>query len=455
MRAVGYDLAGMTAMGAYSVQYVPHVRRAAVAADPVLLIVLGLFAGQIVLNVAFVKLSVGLPLKDVALLGLTGLLFLAYNKQTTAFLNAHSGLALVFCSYAALGFSLSLLNDAEIGPTFESFLRLLVQPFLILLCTYVVASVAGLRFVVVIFLASALITGAFAILQTADIGFGWKMRAILGSLQNEPGHITENVAGGIRPPGLSLTPIMFSYHIATAYITAQFLYRRELITSKAYNILVAALTLMALANETRSLLIGMVVHEFLLRCSRLNLKTFLGLAALALVGAIAMLYLESIDSRITSYDDPSAIGRIVLYYYGLQLAADNPFGYGWEFDAASHAWLYWELISGVGRAEAAFRLEIHNAYLSFFIAYGILGVLILVVCTILEPVAIFSAIGFSIAYLINAFFHNGGILMGEAYVWYGFAIFLFVNDHIASRRAHPDDRTLGQPEPTVRRSSST
>ena len=51
-----------------------------------------------------------------------------------------------------------------------------------------------------------------------------------------------------RPFGLSLTAIIFSYHLAAAYITANLLYRKQIIPNRVYGILVVALLAMAAAN---------------------------------------------------------------------------------------------------------------------------------------------------------------------------------------------------------------
>jgi len=382
-----------------------------------------------ILHVSFVKLSVGLPLKDWSLLLLFILIFFAYSRQMIEIVSRLRGLLAVFLALGLFGLALTILNRAGISASIEAVPRMLIQPMLVVICTYALASLYGVRFVAAVFIGSALLTGLFAMMQFVDINFAWKLREILSAIQKEPEALASTVRARERPVGLSLTPIIYSYHLAAAYITANLLYRKGLMPSRRlYHILVGAFMLMAAANGTRSLLIGIMAHEVLRHAGTFRLRSLLSIAVLVAVAIFGLDFLASIGSRVATITDPSAVGRWTLYEYGLQLARDNPFGYGWDFNPGDYAWLYWEQLSDMARAEAAFRLDIHNAFLNFVLIYGLYGVLIVALAALLNPALFLATSYFAFAYLLHSFFHNDGIFLGDDYFWFAYAIFIFIRD---------------------------
>ena len=112
----------------------------------------------------------------------------------------------------------------------------------------------------------------------------------------------------------------------------------------------------------------------------------------------------------------------------MQLVRDKPFGYGWDFNPGDYAWLYWEQLSDMARAEAAFRLDIHNAFLNFMLIYGIYGVLIIALAALFNPALFLATTYFALAYVAHSFFHNDGIFLGDDYFWFAFVIFLYLRD---------------------------
>jgi len=397
------------------------------------LVALALFAFYLVLNTAFIKVSVGLPLKDLVLVALFGLIFVAYNRRVLQFFRRHFAVVGVFLVFAVLGFFLTILNGSELGVATESLLKVIVQPFLILVCTYALSSVVGVRVTAALFACCAGLTGIFAILQSVGLDPAWQVRDFLSNLQSETAHIRAGVKSRARPMGLSLTPIIYSYHLAGAYIAMHFLYRNGLIKRPIYFVLLCAILLMATANATRSLVLGILVHEAIHQLYPFRLNVILAAIALGIVGIVGFAYLDTVGSRLTSVSDASAVGRLMLYDYGLRLAADFPFGLGWGFDPVQYAWLYWEYLSEMGRAEAAFHLALHNACLNFFLAYGSYGVAIIAVLALIRPKTFAAILLFATAYLLHALFHNDGLFLGDDYFWFAFAIFLSVRDARAAK----------------------
>jgi hypothetical protein len=135
-------------------------------------------------------------------------------------------------------------------------------------------------------------------------------------------------------------------------------------------------------------------------------------------------YADAIGSRLVDTADASALGRIALYDFGLRLAADNPFGLGWGFDSAGYAWLYWEHLSDFVNADGVFRLGLHNAYLNFFLVYGLAGTLLAAIVLMYDPRFVFISFLYLFAYIAHAFFHNDGVFIGEYFFWFSFAVIL-------------------------------
>lgn len=343
----------------------------------------------------------------------------------------------VFAGIAILGSFLTIANGRGLGTIVESLLSNILQPLLIFICTCAILRLAGLKFTAWVIIGAGVATGAVALLQFVDFAPAWQLRAWLGRFQGSPSQIEEAVVDRTRPMGLSLTPIIFSYHIATAYIITNLLYRRKLMSPPLYGVLVLAMMGMSAANGTRSLLLAIFVHEVLFSVTRLRLGSFMWLVALAALGTVGLLYLDATDSRVANLDDASAIGRWVLWTFGSHLAMDHPFGFGWGFDPTDYAWLYWEDLSDFGKAEGVFRLAIHNAFLNFFLNFGIYGVTIIAFAAYIKPKKFVAAFFAFTAYFVNAFFHNAGVFVGEYYFWFGFAVFLYVYAEQTARGRSP------------------
>lgn len=374
------------------------------------------------------KFSIGVAAKDAILVGLSGLLFLVYNRQCLEFLNRHAGIYLLFAVLAAIAIPITLLHGSSVDIVGRELLGSVVQPCLVIMCTYVLSVTAGLRFTVGVFLGATALSGVFVVLQYLDFDAAWSARRVLGTLQPQPGHITDLVAGQNRPVGLSFTAIMYSYQLISAYVIGNVLYRHGLMPKKTYVMFVGAVVVISIANGTRSLLIGIALQELLQNPPRMRVSSILGLAVLGVVGFAAYSYLDATGSRVTSVADASAVGRTMLYQFGFRLAGDFPFGIGWGFDPAEMAWVYWDFLSELTRADAAFRLELHNAFLNFYMNYGLFGVVAILVAYYLNPGFFNKVLLYFSSYLAHAFFHNDGFFLTDDFNWFAFAILLFVCD---------------------------
>lgn len=380
------------------------------------------------LYTVFIKLSVGLPVKDMLLLVLLGLLFITYQRTVLDFLDRHVSVMALFAVFTIIGALVTVLNGRPATGIFNSFLRVIVQPFLILSCTYVLTRLVSVRFTAGVFIGMALVTSAFAVLQFAGIEAAWAIQETIARIQGKPQHVLDLIDVQGRPMGLSLTPIVFSYHIASAYVLANLLHRFGYLRAMPYMVLALALLVGAAANGTRSLVIGIILHEVLHNFTKLSLRTLIWSAAIGAVAMIGYFYLETSGSRVVSFSDASAAGRVALYKYGLLLARDHPLGLGWGFNPSELAWLYWEHFSGAAKAASVFHLRIHNAFINFFLTYGILGLVAVGFAFFINPKKFLLIITSFAAYLIHSMFHNDGVFLGDVYFWFSFAVLLYICD---------------------------
>lgn len=403
------------------------------------------------LYTAFTKLSVGLPVRTLVLVFLSGIIFVCYFKESRQFLRKHVEITLAFAALGIIGTILTYLHQRDLGSTLDGLTSNIVQPYLILLSTLMLIKIIGLRTVAWLSLSVAALTGLFALLQFANIEIAWRLREILGEIQNEPAEIQRYVASRDRALGLSLSPIVFSYHIISAYLALNVMYRFGQIRPLFYYGSVFMVLVAFLANGTRSALLAVLASEILMQLRHARLRSVLPVAAIVAIGAAVYFYAEATGSRLAETADASALGRIALYNYGLRLAADNPFGLGWGFDPGGYAWLYWEHLSEFVNADGVFRLGLHNAYLNFFLVYGLAGTLVAAIVLMYDPRFVFIAAFYIFAYMVHAFVHNNGLFIGDYFFWFSFAVILqiFENNGImfgATVAAPPNPVFATQPQ---------
>ena len=392
------------------------------------------------LHVALVKLTVFIPVRTMALFVFVGLLFLVHHRQFVNFTSRYAQIFLVFAVMAFLGGFLAVLQGEQLYSLLEHLLRHIIQPLLILSSVYLAVQIFGLTFVVNAILVFVAMSAAVAILQFLGIELAWDIRRFFGNIQGDPADIKEILRTRGRPLGLLLTPIMFSYHLVSGYVVANLLYRHGLMQPRLYALVTIVALFASAANGTRSLVLGILIHECLQFVLRGRLSSYAWLTALA-VGAVGgFYYLEAIDSRLVSVEDASAVSRVVLLKFGLQLFLNNPFGYGWGLNPGDHAWLFWELLSDLPKATAIFRLGIHNAFINFLLKYGIFGLSVFALLAALNLRKTFALLVTFLAYFINALFHNAGVFVGDIYFWFAFAIFLHLYETRFDVSFHGDER---------------
>jgi hypothetical protein len=383
-----------------------------------------IYLSVVLLYTAFTKLSIVLPVRTLALVFLSGIIVVCFSQESRQFLRKHVEITLAFAALGVIGTVLTVLHQRDLGSTLDGLTSDIVQPYLIFFSSMMLIKIIGLRAVAWMGLSGAALTGLFAILQYSDIELAWRLREILSEIQNEPAEIQSYVASRDRALGLSVSPIVFSYHIISAYLALSVMYRFGQIRSLFYYSSFLFAVVAILANGTRSAILAMLASEMLMQLRRGKLLSLLPIAAFAAIGTAIYFYAEATGSRLAETEDASALGRIALNNYGLRLAADNPFGLGWDFHPGGYAWLYWEHISDFIKADGVFRLGLHNAYLNFFLVYGLAGTLVAMIVLMYDPRFVFVAALYLFAYFVHALVHNNGLFVGDYFFWFYFAVIL-------------------------------
>ena len=387
--------------------------------------VVGLVASSLLL-----KWMMGpMPVRMMIMLGLFAILLLAYSRLILQFFRLHYPVVLLFIYMACVGTAVTYANGATVPELLEANLRSIIQPFTILVTIYVLNYAVGYRITAWVIIGLVLVHCVIATLQFLGQDFAWAMRAVLGRFQDEHQLTQAMYRLKARAMGLAHSPIDFAYTVVSGYVIVVLLQHSGLLSLRAVLISKFIILVGAIGSETRSLLLGIVVSEFLLFLFQGRLRNYLVLFAVAIVGYLVFSQLGAMESRIASAEDQSAQGRLVLYTFGLHLFLDNPFGLGWGFTPGDYAWLYWEYLTGSGKADVAFRLELHNSYLNYLLVYGIVGVVPVVVLFFLYPTRFVVFTIFFSSYFVNAALHNAGVFVGSLQFWWALAFYLYVRDH--------------------------
>ena len=285
-----------------------------------------LFLTILFLHVALVKFTVGLPVRTILMIAFAGLVFLVYNKQFLRVILKFRYVYYIIIAVSLVGLSISLLNGVETFKIIEYMVRNSIQPVLVFFVISVCIDIFGFKYVTKAILFFAIVSIVVAIGQFFQVGLAWKIRETLEILQDSPRAVVGYIERQSRPMGLLLTPIMFSYHIASAYVIANLLYRHGYMQPRAYIVFTILALAGAVACGTRSLVMGLLLHESLQLALRRQFKAFLWLG---IIGAFALggfFYLQTIGSRVASVDDASAAVRLPLLQYGVTLFLHNPYG---------------------------------------------------------------------------------------------------------------------------------
>jgi len=387
-----------------------------------------LFALAIFLNVAFLKLGGSVPLRILVLAVAFGLVIAFHIRHFRYFVDRHKYAVGLFFFIAILGSVLTLAQGDGMGATALHLLRQILQPFMLLVCAYTLCYLVGVERTSALLFAALGATIAVALAQAMGINFAWKLREAISAIQNDPAMTAAVVRGRTRVMGLSFSPIEFSYQLAAGYVLSFILLRADVISSRTYYLIVGVILAGAVVNGTRSLVLGMVVHEFIRYLSKADVKAYALLVVAFTIGYFTIPYLMDSGHRLVSVEDQSASGRKILFKFGAILFSDNILGLGWSFSPQDYAWLYWEHLADFGKPEIVYRLNLHNALLIYLLIYGVMGILPILFFVFRKPRSTVLFAFCFVSYFIHSFFHNKGLFLADQFIWIAVAVFLYLQN---------------------------
>lgn len=375
----------------------------------------------------------GLPLRSFIIV-LGGMLVIF---ESSTYVTELKLLNWVYLIMGVIGVIISVYNSAPLGEIFSGTIRLF-QSWLIIVSAYYLTIQFGYKVLLYTVLLVAIPSSLVGIIQYLDIDAAWKLREILGSLQNTESIQVLNssfIENKTRPPGLTLFAITQGYLLITAIALSLLAYNHNVGTGRGvFFILITLIILYAgiLSSETRSAIGAVTVMMFITFLKNKPTATVFIAVVLGIFAVSAHLYTSNEKdsaSRVTNFEDQSAQGRLTLYKYGLELVGKNPLGYGYGFDSIETAREYFindrNWFDYGYKEKGPLLVEIHNAVLNVTHTFGVIGLLVLLAYLFnLARLNWFFLVVLS-SYLLNSFFHNSGILNGDLYIDIFIAIMLY------------------------------
>lgn len=378
----------------------------------------------LVLSVCFAGLDAGsFPLRGAILLLLLPWCFyrLSFCRHADAPSFLRSPYLWVSVCLIFISLLLQLSTQQELPVYCLFLLRYLVQPLILALVLIAMFLAQGGRRVMLPFILLVCVSALFALLQSNGVDWSWNVRRALGGWQEEGGAAVFYINRD-RPMGLSLNPVQLGYQCLVALVCACHLRRIGAVNDAALAV-VPLLMGGIVASGLRSAFLGAVLFLtgalFLLPLGRL-----LRVGGLALALALGCFgiweFLDERDApetalRIADYRSATD-SRVALNAYSLLLFLEKPAGRGLGFDSRGLARDYLGELSGMKNRDAVRTLAPHNAVAVFANAYGVAGLCALAAYLLLVTrKGALLALGLA-AYLLNSFFHNAGLFVGDYFV---------------------------------------
>ncbi|MGI9383839.1 MAG: O-antigen ligase family protein, partial [Methyloligellaceae bacterium] len=336
------------------------------------------------LTFAFAKLSFGLPARSILLIVLFLSIVVFYPRQFSEFFERHIGFFIFCLALTLVGFALTTYYGGELSEAAQFMNENTIQLYLTFSCVYLVCMILGPVYTANIFIFATLATGLVGIFQFLGIDFFWQIREQISGIQTEPVAVQQWVASRHRALGVSYSTMNLAYQTIACLLIVCLMCNARFFRPALFNWFIFFAFLIGIATGVRSLLVAVVLCALIsnilnIHSARANQRLYFYVLVLGALVVLSVLSLTSPDLRIFSASDDSAAGRLVLAKLGLNLVLDNPFGFGWDFDSRNYFWIYWSQLLDYQNADAVYHHGLHNYFLNFFLTYGVLGVLALVI----------------------------------------------------------------------------
>ena len=298
--------------------------------------------------------------------------------------------------------------------------RYIIQPLLLLFLLIFLIRKYGSYRIIIPYIVVTTVSCVVAIAQGIGVDFAWNLRGDIGKIIEEDAGIAYFYVERVRAMGLAFNPVQMGYQ-ALVGICLLFVIRQRI--RIVFFVLLMALYFAAIiATGLRSAFIGGVVFLVLFGIFFWARGNVFRLFSLIAIGAIAVaassILLETPKVRVVDFQGSSAVSRFALTYYGAQLFKDNPFGYGFGFDTRKASDAYRSKLKKMEKSAVTAEAALHNSVLYLGLVYGLPGfaVLIYIYGTVRYKDRL-QWIGLN-AFLINSFFHNSGLFVGDLLVMY-------------------------------------
>jgi hypothetical protein len=272
----------------------------------------------------------------------------------------------------------------------------------------------------------------FAVFQAFDIDFFWDIRMMLGSAGRSV--IEYQLLHRIKAPGLAYFSVPLSYQISAIFPFAIYLTCISTTRRKSVMILGLLLVLGALASQSLSSVLSILVSfTVFMKLNRLlsQRRLIVFIIVLTLV-AIGFTSVNGLLTRVIT-PDHTILCRIPFTLIGIKVLLSAPLGVGgYELlDLMRYYYLDYQFISG---ARDIFEFGFHNCMLTFGVNYGWAALLVYIwiylyifrlIYKPMKKSAIGSAdhyfysgaIAYFCAYIIQSCTHSSGLVIGDPYDW--------------------------------------
>lgn len=344
-------------------------------------------------------------------------------------------MALIIFAFIA---ALHQLQDISSGQFWYYLMRGLGASALVFMLTVVVLRnrYEKLDSILAIYIAIVSVSAFVCLMQALGVEFFWKLRDwVPTDLDDEIGIAIQERN---RPVGLALNSVEIAYQICIVFPLAMYMMHKATGIKKiAYKGLIVLLVLGAVASQTRSALIGLIVSYSMMKLAITGLRGFkLKRLSMPIVMGAVLIFLSlgvGLSERAARLDD-SAQGKVFLVYMGLLYMQSHPMGSGilmkdffqFKEDAIGLFAEYGEAVSS--QVE---RYTPHNQFVNTGVMFGWAGLLLLIyfyrrlwtdlgrLRATQQDSGLAVALQASLAgYILNSLFHNAGPFVGDPMAWY-------------------------------------
>lgn len=304
--------------------------------------------------------------------------------------------------------------------SFSDALKILQLYFTILVFVVVICEL-GEKFFIRTVLFIAIFTSVLGILQALNIPGSWEFRLFLSVFQTNNSGAAIFLETRTRPPGLTLFAVHQGYFLLSALICyLMYLHINSgYLNFKRWIIIALMIGGMASAELRSAFGMGLIsVLYYVYFCDRGNSSrltlTVLAIFAISYFMFHGIEFILNMDSRLVVLN-ASALDKLPLSVYGINLFFYNPLGWGIGFD--SIALTKFSIIKDLMpfNSDVPTYIPLHNAILNYANTFGVLGVLIFILLNYALYVKKPLYYPFVIFFVLNTLTHNAGLFQNDIF----------------------------------------